>query len=70
VTPGNPDLTATDPGVHSDLRDYLGRIRRVEALRETRALRVGVHPFAARAQATVPATSVSTNPATMIATRA
>ena len=38
-TPGNPDLTATDPGVHPDLRDYLSRIRRVEALRETRALR-------------------------------
>ena len=26
-TPGNPDLTATGPGVHPDLRDYLGRIR-------------------------------------------
>lgn len=38
-TPGNPDLIAKDPGIHPDLQDHLGRIRKVEALRETRALR-------------------------------
>jgi hypothetical protein len=38
-TPSHADLTASDPGIHEDLRGHLGRIRRVEALRETRALR-------------------------------
>jgi hypothetical protein len=38
-TPEDDYLTAKDPGIHEDLQGYLGRVRRVEALRETRALR-------------------------------
>lgn len=38
-TPAHPDLTATDPGVPDALRTFLGRVRRVAVLRETRALR-------------------------------
>jgi len=38
-TPRDDYLTATDPGVHDELRPYLGRVRSVDALRETRALR-------------------------------
>ncbi len=38
-TPKDDYLTATDPGMHEELRPYLGRIRSVDALRETRALR-------------------------------
>ncbi|MFF9078906.1 DrmB family protein [Streptomyces rubiginosohelvolus] len=37
--PTHPDLTATDPGTPDSLRPYLDRVRRVETLRETRALR-------------------------------
>jgi len=32
-------LTATDPGMHTDLQPYLERVRSVDVLRETRALR-------------------------------
>lgn len=38
-TPKDDYLTASDPGIHDGLRGHLGRVRRVEALRETRALR-------------------------------
>jgi hypothetical protein len=38
-TPRHPDLTATDPGVPDALRSRIGRVRRIEVLRETRALR-------------------------------
>ncbi len=38
-TPQDDDLTASDPGVHNDLADLIGRVRSVETLRETRALR-------------------------------
>ncbi|HVV71575.1 MAG TPA: DUF1998 domain-containing protein, partial [Verrucomicrobiae bacterium] len=38
-TPKNDYLTATDPGVHADLASHLGRVRSVDVLRETRALR-------------------------------
>lgn len=37
--PSHPDLTATDPGVPPAHRNRIGRVRRVEVLRETRALR-------------------------------
>lgn len=38
-TPKDDYLTATDPGLHTDLREYLDRVRSVDVLRETRALR-------------------------------
>lgn len=38
-TPRDDYLTATDPGVHSDLGSWLERVRSVDVLRETRALR-------------------------------
>ena len=38
-TPTDDYLTATCPGIHGDLQDHLGRVRSVEVLRETRALR-------------------------------
>ena len=38
-TPNDDYLTATDPGVHPDLNSYLERVRSVDVLRETRALR-------------------------------
>lgn len=38
-TPKDDYLTATDPGMHDDLTPLLGRIRSVDVLRETRALR-------------------------------
>lgn len=38
-TPTNDYLTASDPDLHPNLRPYLERIRSVEVLRETRALR-------------------------------
>ena len=38
-TPRDDYLTATDLGLHTDLRAHLGRIRSVDVLRETRALR-------------------------------
>ncbi|URN13214.1 DUF1998 domain-containing protein [Streptomyces radiopugnans] len=39
ATPTNPDLTITDPGLPDSLAHFLSRVRRVETLRETRALR-------------------------------
>ncbi len=38
-TPKDDYLTATDPGLHADLRQHLERVRSVDVLRETRALR-------------------------------
>lgn len=38
-TPTDDMLTVTDPGIHPHLEDVLGRVRRVETLTETRALR-------------------------------
>lgn len=38
-TPQDVDLTASDPGMHPDLVGLLGRVRAVETLRETRAMR-------------------------------
>ena len=38
-TPSHPDLTASDPGLHVSLISWLNRVRSVEVLRETRALR-------------------------------
>ena len=38
-TPRDDYLTATDPGTPADLQNHLGRIRSVDVLRETRALR-------------------------------
>ncbi len=38
-TPQDDYLTTTDPGIHSDLEVHLGRVRSVDVLRETRALR-------------------------------
>lgn len=38
-TPTDDYLTATDPGVHNELGQYLDRVRSVDVLRETRALR-------------------------------
>lgn len=38
-TPSDDYLTTTDPGVHSGLEQYLERVRAVDVLRETRALR-------------------------------
>jgi hypothetical protein len=38
-TPNDDHLAATDPGVHPDLDSYLERVRSVDVLRETRALR-------------------------------
>ncbi|SCG38453.1 DUF1998 domain-containing protein [Micromonospora coxensis] len=38
-TPKDDYLTATDPGVHTALEPYLERVRSVDILRETRALR-------------------------------
>lgn len=38
-TPKDDYLTATDPGIHTVLAPYLGRVRSVDVLRETRALR-------------------------------
>lgn len=38
-TPKDDYLTATDPGIHPDLDAYLERVRSVDVLRETRALR-------------------------------
>lgn len=38
-TPSEPDLVASDPGLPLTLRGFLDRVRRVETLRETRALR-------------------------------
>jgi len=38
-TPHHPDLTATDPGTPEGHSGRIGRVRRVEVLRETRALR-------------------------------
>jgi len=37
--PKDDFLTATDPGLHRDLQLHLGRVRSVDVLRETRALR-------------------------------
>ena len=37
--PNDDRLAATDPGVHPDLDSYLERVRSVDVLRETRALR-------------------------------
>ncbi|MFD9653490.1 DrmB family protein [Streptomyces mirabilis] len=39
ATPKDPDLTITDPGLPDSLTQSLSRVRRVETLRETRALR-------------------------------
>lgn len=39
LTPKDDYLTATDPGLHADLDSYLERVRSVDVLRETRALR-------------------------------
>ena len=38
-TPADVFLSATDPGLHLDLASCIGRVRSVEVLRETRALR-------------------------------
>ncbi|MFI1459424.1 DUF1998 domain-containing protein [Nocardia carnea] len=38
-TPKDEYLTATDPGIHADLDSHLERVRSVDVLRETRALR-------------------------------
>jgi hypothetical protein len=38
-TPKDDYLAATDPGTHTDLRGHLSRVRSVDVLRETRALR-------------------------------
>lgn len=38
-TPTDDHLTTSDPGMASDLRQHFGRVRSVEVLRETRALR-------------------------------
>jgi hypothetical protein len=38
-TPTDDFLAATDPGVHADLEEHLERVRSVDVLRETRALR-------------------------------
>ncbi|OQQ25924.1 hypothetical protein A6410_18795 [Prescottella equi] len=38
-TPKDDYLTATNPGLHTALKPYLGRVRSVDVLRETRALR-------------------------------
>jgi len=38
-TPQDVDLNARDPGTHPDLADLIGRVRAVETLRETRAMR-------------------------------
>jgi len=38
-TPNHADLTATDPGIPAAQSSRIGRVRRVEVLRETRALR-------------------------------
>ena len=38
-TPKDDYLTATNPGIHADLAPYLERVRSVDVLRETRALR-------------------------------
>lgn len=38
-TPKDDYLTATDPGIHPDLDSHLERVRSVDVLRETRALR-------------------------------
>ena len=38
-TPIDDYLTATDPGLHTDLSSHLERVRSVDVLRETRALR-------------------------------
>lgn len=38
-TPKDDYLSAKDPGVHEDLSDFIGRVRSVEVLRETRVLR-------------------------------
>lgn len=38
-TPKDDYLTATNPGIHADLDFYLERVRSVDVLRETRALR-------------------------------
>jgi hypothetical protein len=38
-TPKDDYLSATDPGIHADLAHHLDRIRSVDVLRETRALR-------------------------------
>lgn len=38
-TPNHDFLAATDPGMHADLTTHLSRVRSVDVLRETRALR-------------------------------
>jgi hypothetical protein len=38
-TPADDMLTVTDPGVYRELKGHLGRVRRIETLTETRALR-------------------------------
>ena len=38
-TPADVSLSATDPGFHRDLASFIGRVRSVDVLRETRALR-------------------------------
>lgn len=38
-TPKDDYLSATDPGTHPELQDHLSRVRSVDVLRETRALR-------------------------------
>lgn len=38
-TPADDALRASDPGIHSDLRTHLGRVRSVTVLQETRVLR-------------------------------
>jgi hypothetical protein len=37
--PSHPDLTASDPTLHQAMRNHFARVRRVDTLRETRALR-------------------------------
>ena len=37
--PSHPDLTGSDPGLPTVLNGMLGRVRRIEVLRETRVLR-------------------------------
>ena len=37
--PSDADLSAYDPGINSELRSHLGRVRAVDVLKETRALR-------------------------------
>jgi hypothetical protein len=38
-TPADDYLSATNPGVHEDLDEFIGRVRSIDVLRETRVLR-------------------------------